>query len=63
MTWSEIKKAAEKAGIKEEDELSGIQCEPHHGNKSFHVLRLGRRVKLVEDFSEDAKKEASGCTC
>ena len=63
MTWLEIKKAAESAGIEDDDELSGIQCEMHNGKKSFHVLRLARVVRLVEDPSEDARREASGCSC
>jgi hypothetical protein len=63
MTWSEIKKAAEKSGISDEDDLSGIQCELHRGNKTFHVIRLGRVVRLVEDTSIEAAKDASGCAC
>jgi hypothetical protein len=63
MTWQEIKKAAEVSGIREEDDLSAIQCEPHRGNKTFHLIRLGRFVRLVEDTSKDAAKDASGCTC
>jgi hypothetical protein len=63
MTWSEIKKAAEQAGINEEDEISVIQCETRHGAKRFHILKLGRFIRLVEDFSESARSEASGCTC
>ena len=63
MTWAEIKKAVEQVGIHETDEISGIQCEPHNGNKTLHVLKLGKFIKLVEDFSEEARREASGCAC
>lgn len=63
MTWTEIKNAVEKAGIKENDEVTIIQCEPHHGAKSFHVIKLGSLVKLAEDFAESARSEASGCAC
>jgi hypothetical protein len=63
MKWSEIKRAAEQAGINDEDEISAIQCETQHGAKRFHILKLGRFVRLVEDFSESARKEAGGCTC
>ncbi len=63
MTWSDIKKAAEQAGINEEDEISSIDCQLHYGDKTFHILRLGNSQKLVEGFSEDIRKEASGCTC
>jgi hypothetical protein len=63
MTWTEMKNAVEKAGIKENDEITVIQCEPHNGAKTFHVIKLGKVVKLAEDFAESAKREASGCTC
>jgi hypothetical protein len=63
MTWSEIKKAVEDAGIAEEDEVSVIQCQAHDGNKTLHKIKLGRFVKLSEDFSESTRKDASGCTC
>jgi hypothetical protein len=63
MTWSELKQAVEEIGIKEEDEVSAIECRLHHGNKRLHTLKLGKYVKLVEDYSDEAKTEASGCTC
>lgn len=63
MTWSEIKKAVEEAGIDERDEVSVIECQAHNGNKTFHILKLGRYVKLAEDFSDSARADASGCTC
>lgn len=63
MTWSEIKKAVEDAGIAEEDEVSVIQCQAHRGDKTLHKLKLGKFVKLSENFSEDAREDASGCTC
>lgn len=63
MTWSEIKKAVEGAGIAEEDEVSVIECQAHDGDKTLHKLKLGKFVKLSENFSESARAEASGCTC
>lgn len=63
MTWSEIKKAVEDAGIAEEDEVSVIQCQAHDGAKTLHKIKLGKFVKLSEDFSDSAREEASGCTC
>ena len=63
MTWSEIKKAVEDAGIDEEDEVSVIQCQAHDGNKTLHKMKLGKFVKLAEDPSETARADASGCTC
>jgi hypothetical protein len=62
MTWSEIKKAVEDAGVGEEDEVSVIQCQAHDGDKTLHRIKLGRFVKLCENFSESARREASGCT-
>jgi hypothetical protein len=63
MTWKEIKKAVEDAGIGEEDEVSVIECQANHGNKTLHKMKLGTFVKLSEDFSESAREGASGCTC
>jgi hypothetical protein len=63
MTWSEIKKAVEDAGIDEDDEVSVIQCQAHDGNKTLHKMKLGKFVKLSEDLSESARADASGCTC
>jgi hypothetical protein len=63
MTWSEIKTAVEQSGIRDDDDVSVIQCQLQDGNKRMHVLRLGRFVKIVEDFSEESKSEASGCAC
>jgi hypothetical protein len=63
MTWSEIKKAVEDAGIAEEDEVSVIQCQAHNGDKTLHKMKLGKFVKLAENFSESAREDASGCTC
>jgi hypothetical protein len=63
MTWSEIKTAVEQSGIKDDDDVSVIQCQLHDGNKRMHVLRLGRFIKIVEDFSEESNRDASGCAC
>lgn len=63
MTWKEIKKAVGDAGISEDDEVSVIECQPHDGNKTLHKIKLGKFVKPAEDFSEEARKSASGCTC
>ena len=32
MTWKQIKDAVEEAGVKEDDEISLIQCENGHGD-------------------------------
>lgn len=63
MTWKEIKKAVDDAGISEEDEVSVIECQPHDGDKTLHKMKLGKFVKLAENFSEESRKNASGCTC
>ncbi|MEK6299170.1 MAG: hypothetical protein AABO41_00485 [Acidobacteriota bacterium] len=63
MTWSEIKKAVEDAGIAEEDEVSVIQCQAHDGDKTLCKIKLGVFVKLAENFSDSARADASGCTC
>ena len=63
MTWSEIKSAVKDAGIADEDEVSVIQCQANDGNKTFHMLKLGKFVKLARNFSESPREEASGFTC
>jgi hypothetical protein len=44
MTWSEIKKAVEDAGVADEDEVSVIQCQAHDGNRR----RLARQQCSVK---------------
>jgi hypothetical protein len=58
--WSEIKKAAEEAGVKEDDDICSIYCAIHHGNKTFRAIRMGRLVRLAEDYSESTRAEAGG---
>lgn len=62
MTWSEIKKAVEQAGVGEEEEISLIQCENGDGDHTFHKVRLGKALKLAENVSADkAREDAAGC--
>jgi len=49
MTWSEIKKAVEQAGVQENEEIGIIQCENHDGDHTFHKVRLGKVLKLAEN--------------
>ena len=60
MTWKQIKEAVEEAGLEDEQEISLIQCENGDGDGTFHKMRLGKAVKLVENTSEDAA-DYSGC--
>ena len=62
MTWREIKKAVEQAGVDEDDEIGLIQCENGDGDHTFHKVRLGRQLKLAENVSaEKARRDADGC--
>jgi hypothetical protein len=61
MTWLEIKKAVEEAGVEEDENICLIECENNSGDKSFHKVRLGKSLKLAENISESAKHEAAGC--
>ena len=62
MTWSEIKNAVEQAGVGEDEEISLIQCENGDGDHTFHIVRLGRMLKLAANVSaEKAQKDAEGC--
>jgi len=60
MTWKEIKKAVEEAGVTEEEQISLIECGSSDGIKSFHKVRLGKAIKLAENTSPDTE-EYSGC--
>jgi hypothetical protein len=62
MTWAQIKKAVEQAGVGEEEEISLIQCENGNGDHTFHKVRLGKALKLAENVSEEkAREAATGC--
>ena len=60
MTWKEIKKAVEEAGVSEDDEIALIQCENAGGDRTFHKMRLGKATKLAENIG-DLSNDASGC--
>jgi hypothetical protein len=62
MTWSEIKEAVEQAGVSDDDEIASIQCEEGDGDNTFHRMRIGKTLKLVENSSaEKAREAAEGC--
>jgi len=60
MTWKQLKEAIEEAGVAEDEEIGAIQCESGDGDGTFHKVRLGKRVKLVENTSDDAV-DCHGC--
>ena len=62
MTWTEIKKAVDEAGVAHDEEIALIQCENGDGDHTFHKVRLGKALKLSENVSEEAsRKAAEGC--
>ena len=62
MTWRDIKKAVEEAGVGDDEEIGVIQCENGDGDHTFHKMKLGNRLKLAENVStEKARKVADGC--
>jgi len=62
VTWKEIKKAVEEAGIHENDDIDVIQCENSNGDHTFEKMRLGNKLKLTENVAtERAQEEAEGC--
>ena len=64
MTWREIKTAVEKAGVREDEEITVIQCENGDGDHTFQKVRLGKLLKLTENTSPDeARRAAGGCAC
>ena len=60
MTWREIKRAAETAGISDNDELVSIECERLEGDKRLHIARSGKALKLRE-FPDESKLDVNGC--
>jgi hypothetical protein len=62
MTWAEIKKAAAQTGVSDDEPISLIQCENGNRDHTFHKVRLGKTVKLVENvLAIQAREDASGC--
>jgi hypothetical protein len=61
MTWFEIKKAMENAGVRDDEEITCITCEKAGGDKALHRMKLGVTVKLAEGLSPEARRHASGC--
>ena len=62
MTWNEIKKAVEEAGVEDDEEIGLIQCENGDGDHTFHKVRLGKTLKLAENVApEKAREQAEGC--
>jgi hypothetical protein len=60
MTWAEIKRAVEEAGIKEDQEIHAIHCSNQRGQKKFHAIKVGRALKLSED-NKDEREDYAGC--
>jgi hypothetical protein len=60
MTWKQIKEAVEEAGVEDNEEIRLIQCENGDGDGTFHKMRLGKAVKLVENVSDEAAN-FTGC--
>jgi len=63
MTWSEIKQAVKQAGIRDNDEIVGIECEIRNGDGALHAVTQGDFVRLTEGSSDTARKDSSGCAC
>jgi hypothetical protein len=57
MKWSEIKKAVERSGVSEDDEILEIHCELHDGDKELHPSKQGRFLRLSEHLSEEAQRK------
>jgi hypothetical protein len=58
MTWAEIKKAIEQAGVRDDEEIGLIQCENGDGDHTFHRVKLGKMLKVVR-----SNGVASGTEC
>ena len=53
MTWLQIKEAVEQAGVRDDEEISLIQCENGDGDHTFHKVRFGKMLKLAENVSAE----------
>ena len=53
MKWSELKRAAEQAGVQDDDEILAIECELHDGSKTLQKVHQGNFVRLIEPISEE----------
>ena len=60
MTWRELKTAIENAEIHDDDEICAIECTHEPGDKTLHVMRLGRALKLTESRANEPG-EYAGC--
>ena len=45
MTWTEIKKAVEEAGVREDEEIALIQCENGKGDHTFHRVTIRQETE------------------
>ena len=62
MTWSEIKRAVENSGVRDDEEISLIQCETGDGDHTFQKVKLGNALKLAENVSADVtQRDAEEC--
>ena len=59
MTWFEIKKAADEAGITDDEEIAVIACDPIEGDKSLHRVTIGRSVKAASGRSPSGSRPAT----
>lgn len=62
MTWAEIKRAVDQAGVDSDEQIGLIQCENGDGDHTFRKVRLGRALKRAENVSaEKAREDTEGC--
>ena len=52
MKWSDLKRAAEAAGVTDDDEILAIECELHDGSNTLQKVQQGRFVRLIEPLNE-----------
>lgn len=57
MTWREIKKAVEQAGVGEDEEISLIQIGNGERDHLSHMVRLGKASKLAENISAEKSRK------
>lgn len=57
MKWAELKRAAEHAGIQDDDNILAIECQMYHGDQTLQKVQQGNFVRLIENTNEEYSQE------
>ena len=57
MKWADIKRAAERAGVSDDDDIIAIECELRDGDNTLQRVHQGTYIRLIENVSLAHLKE------